>query len=271
MKGIANSCLYYAKVVHLRSEPIQRRFDYRVFMFYLDLDELETIAKKIRLIGYNSFNYFNFRDKDHLRLPKENPDTTKPIRAHLIDYLAQHDVRQPIGKIMLLTNLATLGHQFNPVSFYFVYDMNDKPLCSVVEVGNTFKEMKPYFIDHLHFNKDVFSYRTKKLFYVSPFIAHDVDFNFQLAVPSEQLKLRIDDYKEDHHFFTAILTGERRAMTNLNVFRYALLFPFITLRVIGLIHWQAFKIWLAKIPFYKKSDYPELQVDVYNRNKITPN
>ncbi len=94
-------------------------------------------------------------------------------------------MQEPVGRIMLLTNLATLGHQFNPVSFYFVYDVNDKPLCSVVEVGNTFKEMKPYFIDATHLNKDVFTYRTKKLFYVSPFIAHDVDFDFRLSLPSD--------------------------------------------------------------------------------------
>lgn len=270
MKGIVNSCLYYAKVAHVRSEPIHRRFDYRLFMFYLDLSELETIKKKIKLIGYNSFNYFSFRDKDHLRLPKEKPDTKKPVREHLINYLAQNEVQEPIGRIMLLTNLTTLGYQFNPVSFYFVYDVNDKPLCSVVEVGNTFKEMKPYFIDGVHLEKDIFTYRTKKLFYVSPFIAHDVDFNFQLSLPSEKLNLRIDDYKGDNHFFTALLSGEKKALTNSNVVRYALLFPLITLRVIGLIYWQAMKIWLKKIPFYKKEEYPELQVDVYNRNKITP-
>lgn len=269
MKNIVNSCLYYATVVHVRSEPIKRSFDYRLFMFYLDLNELETIKKKIKLVGYNSFNYFNFRDKDHLRLPKEKPDISKSIRSHLLNYLEQNGVEEPVGRIMLLTNLATLGYQFNPVSFYFVYDVNGKPLCSVVEVGNTFKEMKPYFIDSIHLNKNVFTYRTKKLFYVSPFIAHDVDFDFRLNVPSEELQLKIDDYKGDNHLFTAVLSGEKKALTNHNVLRYALLFPLITLRIIGLIHWQAIKIWLKKIPFYKKEEYPELQVGVHKRTKTT--
>jgi len=49
------------------------------------------------------------------------------------------------GRIMLLTNLCTLGYQFNPVSFYFCYNEQDEVVCSVVEVCNTFREMKPYF------------------------------------------------------------------------------------------------------------------------------
>jgi DUF1365 family protein len=234
-------------------------------MFYLDLDELEQINSKIKLIGYNSFNYFNFRDKDHLQLPKEKPDTSKSIRTHLEDYLSQNNLNVPIGRIMLLTNLATLGYQFNPVSFYFIYDTNNQPLCSVVEVGNTYREMKPYFISQSNLDHSVFKYRTKKLFYVSPFIAHDIDFDFNLSIPSETLNLKIDDYKSDNQFFSAALSGERKTLTNRNVIRYELLFPLITLRVIILIHWQAFKIWSKKIRYYRKDDFPELQVGVHNK------
>jgi DUF1365 family protein len=39
-----------------------------------------------------------------------------------------------------------VGYVFNPVSFYFCFDEQGKPLCTVAEVGNTFKELKPYFL-----------------------------------------------------------------------------------------------------------------------------
>jgi DUF1365 family protein len=234
-------------------------------MFYLDLEELETIKKKIWFIGHNRFNYFSFRDKDHLQLPREKPDSSKSIRAHLITYLAQNDINEPIGKIMLLTNLATLGYQFNPVSFYFICNQNDEPICSVVEVGNTYKEMKPYFIGKSNLKMNTFKHRTKKLFYVSPFIKHDVDFDFDLKIPSEKLNIKIGDYISDEQFFSAKLMGEKKPLTNRNVLFFAFLFPLITLRIIGLIHWQAFKIWLLKIKFYRKNEFLELQVDVYNK------
>lgn len=265
MKAKINSCLYRAKVTHIRSEPFKRRFEYGVFMFYLDLSELEVIRKKIWLIGYNRFNYFNFRDKDHLQLPKEKPDTNRSVREHLTDYLIQNGMNEPVGKVMLLTNLATLGYQFNPVSFYFIYDKKNNPLCSVVEVGNTYREMKPYFIGLSSLKKDTFKYRTKKLFYVSPFIEHDIDFDFNLSLPSENLKLKIDDYRSNERIFSATLVGNRKALTNYNTILFAVLYPLITLRIIVLIHWQALKIWLQKIHFFRKHEFPELQVDVYSK------
>src|ERR1051325_1764796 len=115
-----NSCLYRTKVMHHRLEPKQHRFHYNVFMFYIDLDEIGLLSKKILLISRNRFNVFNFRDKDHLQLPKENPDKTKSIKEHIKDYLKQNGIGLKDEKIFLLTNLCTFGYQFNPVSFYFI-------------------------------------------------------------------------------------------------------------------------------------------------------
>jgi hypothetical protein len=44
---------------------------------------------------------------------------------------------------------------------------------------------------------------------------------------------------------------------------YFLSFPLITLRIIGLIHWQALKLWFKKIPYHKKNDDLPLQKEVY--------
>src|SRR5471030_508963 len=141
-----NSCLYKAKVMHHRLAPKVHSFHYNVFMFYLDLDEIDTLHKKLKLMSRNRFNLFNFKDSDHLQLPIDKPDTSKNIREQLGDYLATHGVDIGKGRIMVLTNLSTLGYQFNPVSFYFCYDEQEEPFCSVVEVCNTYLEIKPYFL-----------------------------------------------------------------------------------------------------------------------------
>ena len=259
-----NSCLYLCNIMHNRMEPKQHRFHYKVFMFYLDIDEIDTIAKKFSLISRNRFNIFNFRDSDHVQLPAQKPDTTKNVKQHITDYLQSQNVKLVNPKIFLLTNLRTLGHQFNPVSFYFVYD-NEQPVCCVAEVGNTFGEMKLFLLGKETFHENEFAYRTKKYFYVSPFIEHDVDFDFKLALPNDKLNLRIDDYKGEERFFISTVTGKKKALTSLQLFWYAIRFPFITLKVIGLIHWNAMILWMKKIPYHKKGDNDNLQRDVLRK------
>jgi len=250
--------------MHNRTEPKPHRFYYKVFMFWLDLDEIDSVAKKFLLISRNKFNVFNFRDSDHLQLPADKPDTTKNTKQQITDYLATQNVKLNNPKIFLLTNLRTLGHQFNPVSFYFIYE-NEKAVCCVAEVGNTFGEMKLFLLNHETLQENVFLYRTKKYFYVSPYIEHDVEFDFRLAVPNEKLNLRIDDYKEGNRFFIATLTGQKKKLTQFQLFWYALRFPFITVKVITLIHWQAMLLWLKKIPYQKKGDNANLQQGVLRK------
>ena len=261
-----NSCLYRAKVMHHRFEPKQHRFHYNVFMFYIDLDEMGSLTKKLFLLSRNKFNVFNFRDKDHLQLPKENPDKTKNTKQHITDYLKQNGVVFQNGKIFLLTNLCTFGYQFNPVSFYFCYE-KEVLKCCVVEIGNTFLEMKPFFLSKENFDGKKFHLNTTKYFYVSPFTEMDTNFDFNIEVPNEKINIKIDDYKGENKFFISTLTGDKKVMTNARLFWYAIRFPFITLQIISLIHWNAFKLWLKKIPYHKKNSHLDLQREVYRPHK----
>jgi len=259
-----NSCLYKAKVMHHRLAPKVHRFHYNVFMFYLDLDEIGLLSNGLLFMSRNRFNLFNFRDKDHLQLPREKPDTSKNVRQHITAYLEQNGINIGHGRIMVLTNLCTLGYQFNPVSFYFCYDETGQPVCSVVEVCNTFLEMKPYFLGADTRQNNTFKLNTEKYFYVSPFIDMDTNFDFDLNIPGEKLRIKIDDYdKEGKRFFISTLNGTRKPLTDANLLLYFISFPLITIKVITLIHWQAFKLWLKKIPFHKKDSHKELQKEVY--------
>jgi DUF1365 family protein len=250
--------------MHNRLAPKSHRFHYDVFMFYLDLDEIDGLSKRLKFLSRNSFNLFNFRDKDHLQLPREIPDTSKNTRQHITDYLAANGVNIGNGRIMLLTNLCTLGYQFNPVSFYFCYDEAGEPICSIVEVCNTFLEMKPYFLGAGSMENGQFKLNTEKYFYVSPFIEMDTNFDFDLHIPGEKLQLKIDDYdKAGKRFFISTLSGTRQELKDSTLLYYFLSFPLITVKVITLIHWQAFKLWLKKIPYHKKNDNLNLQKEVY--------
>ncbi len=261
------SCLYKAKVMHNRMKPTSHRFHYNVFMFFIDLDEIEILKKKLLLFSHNKFNFFSFRDHEHLQLPIDNPDKTKTTKQHILTYLQQNGIHTAPSKILLMTNLNVLGYNFNPVSFYYCFDEKNEPMCCVAEVGNTFGEMKPYLLTKDNLNGTNFHLNTEKYFYVSPFMDHDASFDFNLQIPTEKLNNRIDTYKNDERVFISTLTGTKKTMNNGNLFWYSFRFPFITLRIITLIHWNALLLWRKKIPYHKKAENPDLQKGVYRKYK----
>jgi len=260
-----NSCLYKATVMHNRLKPQQHRFHYTVFMFYIDLDELDQITSKFLLLSRNTFNFFSFRDKEHLQLPAENPDISKTTKQHILNYLKQNGVSAVPHKIMLLTNLNVLGYNFNPVSFYFCFDEKEQPVCAIAEVSNTFREMKPYLLSAETWSGKAFQLNTTKYFYVSPFFDADMNFDFNLHIPAEKLNIRIDTLNKEERVFISTLTGQQKKLSNRMLFWYSLRFPLIPLRIIYLIHWQALLLWIKKLPFHKKAEAPHLQRNIFRR------
>ncbi len=260
-----SSCLYKCLVMHNRLEPKPHRFHYNIFMFYVDLDEIGMLDKKLKLFSHNRFNFFSFREREHLQLPVDNPDKTKTTKQHIIDYVTGHGVNYNGERIMLLTNMNVLGYNFNPVSFYFCLDKNNEPLWSIVEITNTFLEMKPYFIGKELFTEKGFHLNTKKYFYISPFIGHDTNLDFRLQIPDDKLNMKVDDYKDEKRFFISTLTGTKKTLSNANLLWYSLRFPFITLRIITLIHWHALLLWMKKLPYHAKAANQDLQRDVYRK------
>lgn len=231
-------------------------------MFYIDLDELDLLSDQLKLFSRNRFNIFSFRDTDHLEL------TMKTTKENLLEYLEKNGLTVRNPKIMLMTNLRTFGHIFNPVSFYFVSDGNN-PVCSVAEVGNTFGEIKPFLLGSETFSDGSYQLRTTKYFYVSPFTAMDDDFSFHLTVPDEKVTAKIDTWKKGDRYFISTLSGVKKPLTDLRLLWYTVKFPFITIKITAAIHFQAMILWMKKLPYHKKTDHTELQREVLNHGKFS--
>ncbi len=254
-----NSCLYECDVMHHRLEPKEHQFRYRIFMFALDLDEIDALAKRLPLFSRNRWNVYTFRDRDHLTLAGGE---TKSVKENVVQYLAENGVPFPTdGRILLVTLPRVLGYIFNPVSFYFCSTAEGAPLCAVVQVGNTFGEMKPYILRGPA-TANGFRLITPKHFYVSPFSALDLLFDFKLRIPGHMLDIHIDDRNSERRVLLSALTGKRRALTSARLFWFTLKYPLLTLKVIFFIHWHAFRLWMKRVPFHKKAENPELQRDV---------
>lgn len=222
-------------------------------MFYLDLDEIDEAAKRSRLFSRNQFNLFNFVDADHF------PGTASTLRENFFTYLRSQGVSSMPEKVRVLTNVRVLGYVFNPVSFYYCFDAQDKPTCMVAEVGNTFGEQKPYFLGSDKLNSKAFMDRQLKHFYISPFVPLDAQLDFHVEIPQDKLMIRVDDWKDGDKFFISTVSGQRIPLCDKNLMKMGLRYPLVTLQVITMIHWHAFRLWGKGVPHHNKEESMELQ------------
>jgi hypothetical protein len=240
--------------MHHRFAPREHRFHYDIFLVCLDLDELGRLP--LRLLRHNRRGLYSLRDDDHLG------DPGRPLRENLEAFLQREGVTERPARVRLLTLPRFLGHVFNPVSFYFCERADGSPLCAVAEVGNTFGERKPYLVRQPLERHPGFEARVPKHFYVSPFLALDDQFHFHLPFPGERLALQVDNHAGGARQLHTTLTGWRRELTDGALLRETLRVPFVTLRVIAGIHWEAFRLWLKRVPWHRKAADPHLQTGV---------
>ena len=257
MGAEVTSGLYDCEVVHERLKPKRHAFRYRLFYLDLYLDELEDLSGKLLLFGHDRSAFYTFRDGDHLDVGEAGG-----LRANLSAWLADQGVTlEATDRIRLVTMPRILGYIFNPVCFYFIYS-GKHPKHAVVEVCNTFKELKPYLIEAPE-QPGCFRLTTPKHFYVSPFTSLTAEFDFRVRVPTDEIEIHIDDREGGETTLVSWIRGKRRPLTDGRLAWFAARFPAMTLMVMFRIHWQAFQLWIKKLPVFRKSADPELQRDLF--------
>lgn len=250
------SCLYECRVLHRRLSPKRHEFDYRIFLFLLDLDELDEIRREVPVFGVNEPNLYSLNDGDYFRIGRGT------IRENLAAYLKSEGFVAVPARVCLLTLPRLLGYTFNPISVFFCFDAHDRPLVSVIQVGNTFGELKPFVVPKAA-GAERFHARLPKQFYVSPFSELDLSFDFHFELPGERLTIRIDDYDKREKTLVSVLSGVRCPLTLRRLLLLSVKYPLVTFKVIFLIHFEALRLWLMRIPHRRKEADPHLQTGVF--------
>ncbi len=261
--------------MHHRFAPKPHRFDYRLFYFAIDLDELDALHARLRLFSVNRANLYSLRESDFFptheplhnassapNIPPSAVHNSPSLKSRVLAYLAARGIDLTGGHILLVTLPRVAGYLFNPVSFYFCFDRVGTPVTAIAEVTNTFREMKPFHVSE-RAGATTFRLRAPKNFYVSPFSDVDVGFDFTLRTPADRLSIQIDDYTGNERTLTSTLHGPRAALTDARLAWFTVKYPLLTLRIITLIHWHALRLWLKRIRWFPKAARATEQRDLY--------
>jgi len=225
-------------VMHRRLDPMSHGFRYRLAMYRLDLDELETLNARLRLFGVNRARPVSFRRADHL------PD----VRA----LLAREGVTDRIERVELVANCRIFGYVFNPVSFFFCYASDQRLAAVVCEVNNTFGESHAYVLPAQARGGD---WLEKKVFHVSPFFSLDGTYQFRFAISPEHFEARIDLHRDGVPCFVSRLSLDRQPLTDAAIVWALVRYPFVTAKVMTAIHWEALRLWWKGATYHEKPAY----------------
>lgn len=244
MSTCLNSAIYDGQVRHRRFEPIQREFEYRIFMSYLDLDELSDVVSVHPLWSTRPRSPARFRRDDYLGSPGTS------IKESVLDLAEARTGCRPRGPVRMLTHLRFWGVCFNPVTFYYCFDPHGERVETVLaEVTNTpWGERHTYLIDQPGRSETLTADVAKRM-HVSPLMGMDQRYRLIFGQPGKTLSVHMETREGHSPQLDATLRLERRELSRGLLGR--LLFNRVPMpaKVLGGIHLEAARTWLSGVSY----------------------
>lgn len=249
----AAGTLYPGKVMHQRLRPFGHRFSYSVFSLLVDADRLGELAGLARLLSVNRAGILSFNERDHV---EEDGETLRQFADRL---LARAGLERPAARVLLLAYPRVFGYVFNPLSTYFAYDAQDRLVAIIYAVRNTFGERHSYVAPVLPGESSAAGIRQTrtKIFHVSPFMDMGLRYHFRILPPGKAVRIRIHECAGNEPVLAATFNADAQRLTDASLARCLLKFPFMTLKVMAGIHWEALKLWLKGARFRTSPPPPE--------------
>jgi DUF1365 family protein len=244
------SAIYTGILHHRRTAPKVHDFKYQLALFYLDLDELDSVFSVPFFFSNRSPRLIGFKRSDYLA-------GKGSLKESVLDLVEKKTGERPKGPVRMLSQLRYLGFCFNPVTFYYCFDEAGVKLEYIAaEITNTpWNERKPY-----GFKFDGRDFEFKKDFHVSPFFKMNLHYVWRFNEPApddheSKIRVRMEDWEmhEQGHpteqVFEANLILKPQTLTRWNVIKTVLGFPLLTFKAFLAIYWQALCIYLKRVPF----------------------
>ncbi|SHF65976.1 hypothetical protein SAMN02745148_03227 [Modicisalibacter ilicicola DSM 19980] len=252
MIAAPRSRIYRGTLRHRRFLPRVHRFRYGLWMAWLDLDELPGLFEGVPGFSARRPALARFRREDYLA-PHDMP-LKEAVHDRLSRELGPEAAARADGAVRMLTQLRLCGIVFNPITLYYAYDRDERLQAVLGEVSNT-----PWGERHCyacrveparHRHRATFT----KAMHVSPFNPMDMTYRWRFNTPGEHLYLHMENWKDERRHFDATLTLTARPATRGVLLASLARQPWLSLKTLAAIHFEALRLWLKRIPVF---DHPK--------------
>lgn len=242
------SAVYEGWVRHRRFEPVEHSFRYRLFLVYLDLDELPDVLDPYPLWSARRRAPARFRRADFMG------DPARPLAECARDAVEAETGARPAGPVRLLAGLRYLGHSFNPVSLYYCFDAAGKRVEAVVaDVNNIpWGERHAYVLARGEREGPVLTDELDKDLHVSPLMGMEQTYAFRASEPGERLAVHIESRPRGDagRAFDATLSLRRRELSRPLLAGLLLRYPAASLQTVAKIYAQSLRLRLKGARYF---------------------
>ena len=232
--SLPETCLYIGTVTHRRLLPVQHHLAYKVACLFIDIDQLGTATKRLRLLSYNRWNLFSIADRHF--------GETQSVSKAIWNIVAQTpDAKAVVTNIYVLCYPAVLGYVFNPLTTYYCVDAAGQIRMMVYEVRNTFGGRHRY-ITKCFADGEPCHTQADKLLLVSPFNRVEGHYGLTASQPGQKLALGVNLTTDQGPIMKAYFASERRPLNDWQLCKIFIALPLMTFKVMAGIHWEALKL-----------------------------
>ncbi len=229
-------------VRHTRLRPTHHAFAYEGFFLLLPMRRLRQ--QPWPALARNRWAPIAFHDADH-------GEGGSDSLAWIDSVLAHAGVTQATGEIWLQCFPRVWGYAFKPVSFWYAHREDGAVVAIVVEVNNTFGERHAYVLQPAPGDTELGwgqTLQADKVFHVSPFCQVAGDYHFRFLRTADRLVARIEHHDATGPLLLTSQAGTLTPLTSAAQRRVLWRMPWMTLGVFARIHWQALRLWWARVP-----------------------